>query len=265
MSEIISSPLLEPKQSNEQDKKQGGIQVIARAANILRTLEHEQAGLSLGEIAKRVHLPRSTVQRIVDALAHEQLLISATPKARVVLGPAIVRLASSVRMDIIPLLKPVLQHLSTETNETVDLSILKGTEAVFVDQISGSHRLRAISAVGESFPLHCTACGKAMIAQIDIEGRASLLREELPRYTQNTKIQRQDVLSDIDNSREGIFFDHEEHTAGVTAIGVGCKDAMDNIYAISMPVPTSRFENSKTTLVRLMGEARVALHELLAS
>ena len=44
-------------------KSRQGIQVIARAADILRTLENEGDGLSLTQISKRVELPRSTVQR----------------------------------------------------------------------------------------------------------------------------------------------------------------------------------------------------------
>jgi AraC-like DNA-binding protein len=44
------------------------IQVIARAASVLRALEGEQTGLSLAQISQRVNLARSTVQRIVDAL-----------------------------------------------------------------------------------------------------------------------------------------------------------------------------------------------------
>ena len=48
------------------DKSQ--VQVIARAATILRALEEENSGLSLGQIAQRVNLARSTVQRIVAAL-----------------------------------------------------------------------------------------------------------------------------------------------------------------------------------------------------
>jgi len=42
-----------------------GIQVIARAATILRLLKINRSGLSLGQIAAQVDLPRSTVQRIV--------------------------------------------------------------------------------------------------------------------------------------------------------------------------------------------------------
>ena len=57
------------------DKSQ--VQVIARAATILRALEEENAGLSLGQIAQRVNLARSTVQRIVAALETEKLVIAA--------------------------------------------------------------------------------------------------------------------------------------------------------------------------------------------
>ena len=46
-----------------------GIQVISRAASILRALRDEPDGLSLGQIATRVELPRSTVQRIVRSTA----------------------------------------------------------------------------------------------------------------------------------------------------------------------------------------------------
>src|SRR5262245_60878987 len=53
------------------------VQVIARAAQILRALEGEDSGLSLGEIAKRVDLARSTVQRIVASLEAEKLVIAA--------------------------------------------------------------------------------------------------------------------------------------------------------------------------------------------
>ena len=59
----------EAREERREDKSQ--VQVIARAATILRALEEQPAGLSLGQIAQRVDLARSTVQRIVAALAAE--------------------------------------------------------------------------------------------------------------------------------------------------------------------------------------------------
>ena len=146
------------------DKSQ--VQVIARAATILRALEDENAGLSLGQIAQRVNLARSTVQRIVAALEAEKLVIAATPNGRVRLGPTILRLAASVRSDFITLARPLLEQLSEELHETVDLSTVKKDHLVFIDQVIGSQRLRAVSAVGDTFPLYCTANGKAYLAQL---------------------------------------------------------------------------------------------------
>jgi DNA-binding IclR family transcriptional regulator len=52
------------KDPEDKNGAQAGIQVIARAASILRTLENHPDGLSLGQIAKSVDLARSTVQRM---------------------------------------------------------------------------------------------------------------------------------------------------------------------------------------------------------
>src|SRR5262249_17787732 len=149
------------------EKTQTQIQVIARAGAILRALENESAGLSLGQIAQRVHLARSTVQRIVAALAAEKLVIAASPMGRVRLGPAILRLAASVQTDFVAPVRPFLVQLSHELHETVDLATVKHDHLVFIDQVIGSQRLRTVSAVGESFPLSCTANGKAYLAELD--------------------------------------------------------------------------------------------------
>src|SRR5436190_488883 len=78
------------KSASTNDKSQ--VQVIARAAAILRALENEALGLSLGQIAERVGLARSTVQRIIAALEIEKLVIQASPTGRMRLGPTILRL-----------------------------------------------------------------------------------------------------------------------------------------------------------------------------
>jgi DNA-binding IclR family transcriptional regulator len=94
-------------------QSQSQVQVIARAAAILRALEDEAGGLSLGQIAQRVNLARSTVQRIVAALEAEKFLIAASPTGRVRLGPTILRLAASARTDFVAVARPYLMQLSS--------------------------------------------------------------------------------------------------------------------------------------------------------
>src|SRR5579863_8683285 len=131
------SPASNPVASPSAPKQ--SIQVITRAVTVLRALEGEPEGLSLGQIAQRVGLARSTVQRIVDALRAEQLLIAASPTAGVRLGPALIRLAGSASVEFDHVTRPIIAELSQRLGETVDLSVLKGNSAVFTDQVPGRH------------------------------------------------------------------------------------------------------------------------------
>ena len=240
------------------EKTQSQIQVIARAGAILRALENESAGLSLGQIAQRVHLARSTVQRIVAALAAERLVIAASPAGRVRLGPAILRLAASVHTDFVTLVRPFLVQLSHELHETVDLATVKHDHLVFIDQVIGPQRLRTVSAVGESFPLSCTANGKAYLAELDDREIEALLGRRFEARTANTLTALPALLADLKAVRRtGVALDREEHTVGISAAGVALRDLAGNYVAISVPVPTSRFKERQARIAaRLLATKR---------
>ena len=240
------------------DKEKSQIQVIARAGAILRALENEANGLSLGQIAQRVELARSTVQRIVAALASEKLVIAASPLGRVRLGPAILRLAAAVRTDFVALARPYLVELSNELSETVDLAAVKGDHLVFIDQVTGPQRLRTVSSVGDTFPLYCTANGKAYLAELDDREVATLLGRRFSARTANTPTTLQALLADLKAARRtGVAFDREEHTVGISAAGVALRDLVGNYVAISVPVPTSRFKEHQSLIAaRLLATKR---------
>ncbi len=241
-----------------------GIQVIARAAAILRALEGEEAGLSLAQIAQKVDLARSTVQRIVEALSAEQLLIAAGPQGRVRLGPALTRIAASAKLEVARIVRPVLVELSRELGETVDLSVLKGGAAVFIDQLPGSHRLRAVSAVGEAFPLHCTASGKALLSLVDERRLDALVPSTLPKLTASTLTKGDAVRTELDLCRRRLYaLDMEEHTEGICAVGIAFVDPESRLYAVSIPVPATRFKRRRSELVTKLLAAREAISALL--
>lgn len=248
----------------QDDEGRQGIQVIARAASVLRALEGEDEGLSLGRIAQRVGLPRSTVQRIVESLSAEQFVIAAGPSAGVRLGPLLLRLASSARGDIEGITRPLITELSRALGETVDLSVLKGSAAVFIDQVPGSQRLRAVSAIGEAFPLYCTANGKALLSVLPPEKRERLLRGPLVRHTPATLIRTSAVLSDIDACHaRGYALDEEEYTEGISAAGTAFLDPMSRPVALSIPVPTSRFKRRRKELIESLLASRARIVEAL--
>jgi DNA-binding IclR family transcriptional regulator len=246
------------------DKSQ--VQVIARAASILRALEDENSGLSLGQIAQRVSLARSTVQRIVAALETEKLVIAATPNGRVRLGPTILRLAASVRSDFVSLARPYLERLSEELHETVDLSTVKKDHLVFIDQVISSQRLRTVSAVGETFPLYCTANGKAYLARLSDPAVEALIGRVYQPRTPKTLQRLDTLLADLKTVRRaGVAYDREEHTQGICAVGVALHDPLGNSVAISVPVPSQRFADRHTLIAERLLATKRALETQMNS
>lgn len=235
MADHSDIPPSEPPQS-------GDVQVLARAARILRALDAQHNGLSLAELAGAVGLPRSSVHRIVSTLRTEGFLANVSDNGRVRLGPELMRLALGVRREVRQDLHPQIAALAANLQETVDLSVLDGAVMRFIDQVPSSRFLRAVSSVGAVFPLHCTANGKAVLAAMPEDDAVALLPPTLKRYTSVTITSRAELLRELDEIREqGYAYDREEHHEGITAIGVAIHDPIEPLLAISVPIPTQRF------------------------
>jgi DNA-binding IclR family transcriptional regulator len=234
-----------------------GVQVIARAAQILRALDGEPNGLSLSQLSERLGLPRSTVHRVVTALATEGLLAAASPNGRVRLGPELARLALASRRELRQELRPYMQRLFEDLNETVDCAVLDGDHLRFIDQIAAPHRLRAVSAVGATFPLHCTANGKALLAELAPEEVARVLPTRLRRCTPATITARAKLVAELEVVRETrVAFDREEHTTGISAAGIAVRDPFGALAAISVPMPTQRFNGREAELALALRQVR---------
>lgn len=235
--------------------KNSRIQVISRAALILRILAQQTDGLSLGQIASRAQLPRSTVQRIIGALTSEGFALSDGKSGGIKLGPEIQSLAQASVGDVKERMRPLMREISEQTGETVDLAVLKRGRMHFIDQIVGNHRLRTVSSIGETFPLTTTANGKAALACLDQAEAARLVLAELEMDRNEDRLMS--ILEELEAIRTGeIATDEDEHTEGISAFGFALKDATGDVIAISVPVPSSRFGRVKDTLLHVLTKAR---------
>ena len=239
-------------------QKNSNIQVISRAARILRVLAQNTSGMSLGQIAARVDLPRSTVQRIVSALSTEGYILSDGGNGGIRLGPEIHSLAQAAAGDLKDRMRPVMRDIAAKTGETVDLAILKRGRMHFIDQIVGTQRLRTVSSIGETFPLTTTANGKAALACLDQTEAARLVLSELETAGRDSRLMS--VLENLAEIRGGaLAIDEDEHTDGISAMGFALHDPTGDIVAISVPVPSSRFPRVKTQLNQVLSRARDGL------
>lgn len=234
------------------DAERGSIQVISRAAAILRCLETEPLGLSLGVIAKRIDLPRSTVQRLVDALASEQLLETGDGVG-VRLGPALMRLATRSHVDLTARVKPYLEALSRRTGETVVLAHASGLELVILHVVVSSQTLRVAPGVDSLLSIYATSCGKVILAQMPEQNVRELLQGKMQPLTPNT-LSLEALLEQLKEVRaQGYSCDYEEHVPGVGAMAVVLNTAQ-GVYGLSLVGPAPRIKANET-------ENRLALLE----
>ncbi|MCX7173881.1 MAG: IclR family transcriptional regulator [Proteobacteria bacterium] len=232
------------------DAGRNNIQVLSRAASILRALEKNPGGMSLGEISKAVELPRSTVQRIVDALDRESLVIASTNSNGVRLGPALIPLAAATRFQIADLARQTLEALAKDSGETVVLVIADQDKVVQIDQVISKQMLSASSPVGQSFPLNTSAAGKAILATFtDAELAKTKKRIKLARPTKNSIFSWEGLEKELKKIREtGVAYNFEENIPGICAIASALRSPTGDVAAIAMTVPTQRFNDNKAKL-----------------
>ncbi len=222
-----------------------GVKVIEKAARILRVLKTNPDGMSLGKIANEVDLPRSTVQRITSSLRKERLLSVNAAGRKLRLGPELASLALATKFNTVENCREILEGLSQETGETVDLSVLRGTKMVFLDQVLGTHRLRTVSSVGDTFPLITTANGRSCLAELSNDEVENLVRKEYDEYSKMDNLNGLfEMLGQI--RQNGLAYDEDEHTMGISAIGFAFRNWTGELYSISVPIPTTRYIQVKT-------------------
>lgn len=225
-----------------------GIQVISRAAALLREVSANPDGLSLGQLATATGLARSTVQRIVNALESEHLVQAGAGGVRP--GWGLRRLAELPGPGIARELRADLYALFEATHETVDLSTMVNGEVLFMDRFLSDQPLRAVPLIGVAYPAHTMSNGKALLSCLtDADIRAIYGNDALPRLTPNTLRSMDDLLKQIDAIRKGeIALDVEEHAMGICALGlpVGRYRGVD--LAVSVVAPAARFEEKREVM-----------------
>jgi IclR family transcriptional regulator, acetate operon repressor len=219
------------------DNREDGLQVLRRAAAALDEIATAPGRLRLVDVGANLGLAKSTARRLMVALA-DVGFAAVDDGGRYRLGDRLLALAGADGTHLAARLRPVIERVARATGETVDLSVLRGRQMWFIDQIESAHRLRAVSAVGGRFPLHDTANGKAALALMGDAEVPDTLRSEIGEVR-----------------RTGIAYDRDEHTIGISAAGVAARLQDGQIVAISVPAPTDRFLAHESVIVDALRSA----------
>ncbi len=223
------------------EPRAGGVQSLERGFLILETMADAGGVITLSQLSGDTGLPLPTIHRLVRTLV-DQGYVRQEASREYSLGPRLIRLGETTSRMLGRWARPHMAEVVAEMGESVNLAMLDGDQIVYVGQVVAAQKsMRMFTEVGRRVLPHCTAVGKAIMAEMDPgEVRAIVQRTGMPRFTPHTITTPGELASELDAVRErGYAIDEEEQEVGVRCVAVVVPDAPQQI-GLSMSGPLSR-------------------------
>jgi IclR family pca regulon transcriptional regulator len=177
---------------------------LERGLKILEILGEASRPLSLTEIADQTLLTKTTIHRFLHTLytigyinRDENKKYSLTSK---ILSLGFNFLNSST---LTKLVRPYIDGLSLELDNTINLAILDGFEVVYLYRKEVTRFLKYDLGPGSKLPAYCTAAGKILLAGLSDEKFKMILKmNELKPVTPKTITLKKVLLKEIEKTQE---------------------------------------------------------------
>ncbi|QOZ43734.1 IclR family transcriptional regulator [Bradyrhizobium sp. CCBAU 53340] len=220
--------------------------------SLLKSLEvleavAEMQPVGVSELARRLDLPKSTTQRILQTFATTGWLRPVGGEAtRWQIGHRVLHLQVpelQAGQLYVAARKP-MQELRDQVNETVHLSILDGLDAMLlIDRVDCTQNVRTFSPIGDRSPIHATAIGTAVMAHLAPDQIDAVINRGLTRYTESTITDPQELRAELARVRErGYSLNLCCYRPAVCAIGAAILDPQGRpVGGLCISMPASRY------------------------
>ena len=245
---------------SEPKQRSGGVQSIERAFNLLETLARNNGVMGLSQLAAESGLPLPTIHRLVRTLV-DLGYMRQEPSRQYALGPRLLLLTDSSSTMMSAVARPHLSSLVDALGETANLAMLDGDQIVYVAQVPSRHSMRMFTEVGRRVLPHCTAVGKAVLADMPEDKVVALLqRTGMPQHTEHTITDPGAFLKSLTWTTEhGYAIDDGEQELGVRCVAVAVPGLVTRL-ALSVSGPATRMtEETVQRAAPLLAEAASAL------
>lgn len=211
-------------------EKAGGtgepVRVLVKAMAVLELLAEATDELSLGDIATRLDLNKSTCHRILTTLASGDFVERPSPGTyRLGVGAFRVGSAMARRLDVRERAMPAMRELHRRSGETVFLLVLRGEEAVCVERLDGRYASTHTLRIGGTLPLHLGAGPRLLLSALQDDRVESYLAGPLQRRTSPTQPTADQLRDEVRRIRvDGHATSRDDVEMGVKALSVPVRD-----------------------------------------
>jgi DNA-binding IclR family transcriptional regulator len=226
------------------------VQVLDRALAALEILADSPTECSLAELCATLKLHKSTVHRLIMVLEQHRLVEKDRDTGRYRLGLKLFELGSKAAgaVDLRRHAKPYLDRLQRELGETVFFCALDDGQVLYLEKIESQQSVRTACMVGSRAPVHCTAVGKAMLAELtQAEVNDIVRRRGLKAVTANTITTALALKTELKAIRSrGYAIDNEEKELGLRCVSAAVRgDSGKWLAALSVSGPAFRVTHER--------------------
>src|SRR3954453_621533 len=150
------------------------VQSLGRGLDVIRALS-ETEPQTLSDVARATAPSRAGVRRFLLTL--ERLGYVRREHSRFALTPRVLELGFAYlsSLTLPEVAQPHLARLVEAVHESSSVSVLDGTDVVYVARVPTRRIMTVTITVGTRFPAHATSMGRVLLAGLDADARAALL------------------------------------------------------------------------------------------
>lgn len=200
--------------------------------------------MTLAEVADASGLNKSAAQRVLYTLRALRYLNHSETTRQYSLSVRALDIGNAYLRSnpIVEATYPYLLEASKQSQETVNLTELDGSDVVFISRVPSRNVMSSYVTIGTRLPAFATAPGRAILANLDAElTEQSLKGTTFPALTPHTVTDRQTLLAELEKVRKR---------------GYAIADQEAMLGDISTAAPVFGYDNTVVAAVNIAGSTR---------
>jgi IclR family transcriptional regulator, KDG regulon repressor len=248
----VVTALLKPRSRSSQRRGDiGASKSLQKALRILLYIGQNGPELGVTQLASELSLNKTTVHRLLNAMAKFDLIEKNPEGDRYRLGLKLHELGTqavesrTLRTEA----HRFLLELARTSRETVSLAVPGPGGVLCLDRVDSRDTMISVrTPVGGLFPAHCTAVGKTALAYLPEEQVDAILSvSALAKYTPFTLTRVSEIKENLRQIvQRGYAMDNQEVERGLSGVAAPVRTREGQILAaVGMVGPTPRFRGKE--------------------
>ncbi|MEU0533787.1 IclR family transcriptional regulator domain-containing protein [Amycolatopsis tolypomycina] len=209
------------------------VQSLERGLAVIKAFHAGAAELTLSDVARATGLTRAAARRFLLTLT--DLGYVRTDGKYFSLTARVLELGYAYlsSMTLPEVAQPHLEHLSARVHESSSVSVLEGTEIVYVARVAVSRIMTVSINVGTRFPAHATSMGHVLLAGLaEAELAAYFVQASLDRLTERTVTAPQSLRAELAKvAGQGWAMVDQELEEGLRSVAAPIRDRTGCVVA----------------------------------